>query len=187
MDTTTAFNHSISKLAAQFPANYQLQADDPIHNLTGMLDRIEQIKEAIPQAVTQSLTLATTKLSTQFELVSVPLLTSIQEERGTLSAIHDQMTSLEKRFINTGHVTAPTQDWNIWLSLGCSFTMLGLLGYNTFTVKNLAWSQTPTGHLAKQMVDRNPQLVDSCRTLTAKDQKYLGKGHSAKKICSVFL
>jgi aspartyl-tRNA synthetase len=95
--TTTALEHSISKLSSRLSANYQLQADDPIHNVTGMLDRIEQIKDAIPQAVTQSLELATTKLSTQFELVSVPLMTSIQEERGTLSAIHDQMTSLEKR------------------------------------------------------------------------------------------
>jgi hypothetical protein len=187
MPTTTALEHATSKLSARLSANYQLQADDPIHNLTGMLDRIEQIKEAIPQAVTQSLELATTKLSTQFELVSTPLMKSIQVERGTLSAIHDQMVSLEKRFINTGHVAAPAKDWNLWLLLGCSFTILGLLGYNTFTVKHLAWAQTPTGYLAKQMIDRNPQLANSCRTLTAKDQKYLGKGHLAKKVCSVFL
>jgi hypothetical protein len=185
--TTTALEHSISKLSSRLSANYQLQADDPIHNVTGMLDRIEQIKDAIPQAVTQSLELATTKLSTQFELVSVPLMTSIQEERGTLSAIHDQMASLEKRFINTGHVAAPTQNWNLWLLLGCTFTILGLVGYNTFTSRNLAWAQTPTGYLAKQMIDRNPQLADSCRALTAKDYKYLGKGHPAKKVCSVFL
>jgi hypothetical protein len=185
--TTTALEHSMSKLSPRLAANYRLQADDPIHDVTGMLDRIEQIKEAIPQAVTQSLTLATTKLSTQFELVSVPLLTSIQEERSTLSAIHDQMASLEKRFINTGHVAAPTQNWNLWLLLGCTFTILGLLGYNTLTAKNLAWAQTPTGYLAKQMIDRNPQLADSCRALTAKDRQYLGKGHPAKKVCSVFL
>ena len=193
--TTTAYEHSIRKLSSRFSTNYQLQADDPIHNLTGMLDshseslrqRIEQIKTAIPQAVTQSLELATTKLSTQFELVSVPLMTSIQEERGTLSAIHTQMASLEKRFINTGHVAAPTQNWNLWLLLGCTFTILGLLGYNTFTSQKLAWAQTPTGYLAKQMVDRNPQLADSCRALTVKDYQYLGKGHPAKKVCSVFL
>jgi hypothetical protein len=185
--TTTAFEHSVSKLSSRLSANYQIQADDPIHNLTGMLDRIEQIKEAMPKAVSQSLELAAAKLSTEFGLVSDAMLTSIQAERGTLSAVHTQLVSLEKRFINSGNVAPPEQKWNFWLLLGCTFTILGLLGYNTFTARSTEWAQTDTGRLAKQMVDRNPQLAASCRSLTAKDYKQLGKNHQAKKVCSVLL
>jgi hypothetical protein len=178
--TTTAFEHSVSKLSSRLSANYQIQADDPIHNLTGMLDRIEQIKEAMPKAVSQSLELAAAKLSTEFGLVSDAMLTSIQAERGTLSAVHTQLISLEKRFINSGNVAPPEQKWNFWLLLGCTFTILGLLGYNTFTARSTEWAQTDTGRLAKQM-------VASCRSLTAKDYKQLGKNHQAKKVCSVLL
>lgn len=183
----TAFEHSVGKLSARLSANYQIQADDPIHNLTGMLDRIEEIKEAIPRAVNQSLALTTTKLSTEFGLVSDAMLTSIQAERGTLSAIHTQLASLEKRFINSGNVAPPEQKWNFWLLLGCTFTTLGLLGYNTLTARTTEWAQTDTGRLAKQMVERNPQLAASCRSLTKNDYKKLGKDHRAKQVCSVLL
>ena len=185
--TMTAFEHSVSKLSARLSTNYQIQADDPIHNLTGMLDRIEEIKEAIPKAVSQSLELTSTKLSTEFGLVSNTMLTSIQAERGTLSAIHTQLASLEKRFINSGNVAAPEQKWNFLLLLGCTFTTLGLLGYNTFTARTTEWAQTDSGRLAKQMVERNPQLAASCRLLTDKDYKKMGKDQQAKKVCSVLL
>ena len=191
MEQDTALNHAISKLALNRSfANYQIQADDPIRDVTGMLDRIEQIKDAIPQAVTQSLELVTTKLSTQFELVSKPLLESLAVQQAHMGTVRHQLASLEKRFINAGHVTAPAQSWNSWLLLGCTFIILGLLGYNTVMAKqnlNPAWTQTEKGRLAKQMIDRNPQLMNNCRQLTTKEHRELGAQHPAKKICSIFL
>lgn len=191
MEQETALNHAISKLALNRSfANYQIQADDPIRDVTGMLDRIEQIKDAIPQAVTQSLELVTTKLSTQFELVSKPLLESLAVQQAHMGTVRHQLASLEKRFINAGCVTAPAQSWNSWLLLGCTFLILGLLGYNTVMAKqnlNPAWTQTEKGKLAKQMIDRNPQLMNNCRPLTTKEHRELGAQHPAKKICSIFL
>jgi hypothetical protein len=185
MEQSTALNHAISKLALNRSfANYQIQADDPIHDVTGMLDRIEQIKDAIPQAVTQSLDLAGKKLETQFQLVGKPLLETLAVQQGHLSAVGQQLTSLEKRFITTGHVTAPSKSWQNWLLIGCSFTILGLAGFNTLTN---AWAITPSGILAKQMVDRNPNLANNCRPLTTKEIKDLGANIQAKKICSIFL
>jgi hypothetical protein len=191
MEQTTAINHAISKLSLNRSfANYQIQADDPILDVTGMLDRIEQIKEAIPQAVTQSLELVTTKLSTQFELVSKPLLESLAVQQAHFGTVQHQLASLEKRFINAGHVAAPAKSWNSWLLLVCTFTILGLLGYNTIMAKNsptTTWAQTEQGKLAKQMIDRNPQLMNNCRPLTTKEVKEFGKQYQAKKVCSVFL
>ena len=191
MEQTTAINHAISKLSLNRSfANYQIQADDPIHDVTGMLDQIEQIKDAIPQAVTQSLELVTTKLSTQFELVSKPLLESLAVQQAHFGTVQHQLASLEKRFINAGHVATPSQSWNSWLLLVCTFTILGLLGYNTVMAKNSAstsWAQTEQGKLAKQMIDRNPQLMNNCRPLTTKEHRELGAQHPAKKICSIFL
>jgi hypothetical protein len=191
MEQDTALNHAISKLALNRSfTNYQIQADDPIRDVTGMLDRIDRIKDAIPQAVTQSLDLAGKKLETQFELVSKPLLESLAVQQANMGSVRHQLASLEKRFIDAGRVAAPTQSWNSWLLLGCTFTILGLLGYNTVMAKqnpNPAWTQTQAGKLAKQMIDRNPQLINNCRPLTAKEHRELGSQHPAKKICSIFL
>jgi hypothetical protein len=191
MEQDTALNHAISKLALNRSfANYQIQADDPIRDVTGMLDRIEQIKDAIPRSVTQSLELVTTKLSTQFELVSKPLLESLAVQQAHMGTVRHQLASLEKRFINAGCVAAPAQSWNSWLLLGCTFTILGLLGYNTVMTKQSpspAWTHTEKGKLAKQMLDRNPQLMNNCRPLTTKEHRELGSQHPAKKICSIFL
>jgi hypothetical protein len=185
MEQTTALNHAISKLALNRSfANYQIQADDPIRDVTGMLDRIEQIKEAMPQAVTQSLDLAGKKLETQFELVSKPLLETLAVQQGHLGAVRQQLASLEKRFITTGHVAAPTSSWKTWLLIGCSFTILGLVGFNTLTN---VWAVTPSGTLAKQMIDRNPKLANNCRPLTTRELKDLGANNKARKICSIFL
>ncbi|PSB40868.1 hypothetical protein [Chamaesiphon polymorphus] len=185
MEQTTALNHAISKLALNRSfANYHIQADDPIRDVTGMLDRIEQIKDAIPQAVTQSLDLAGKKLETQFELVSNPLLATMAVQQGYLGAVGQQLASLEKRFITTGHVAAPSQSWKTWLLIGCSFTILGLAGFNTLTN---AWAVTPAGTLAKQMIDRNPKLANNCRPLTTRELKDLGAKNQARKICSIFL
>lgn len=174
MEETTAFDYVLSKLTTErLIGRYQIQADDPIVEVTGMIDRIEQIKDAIPQAVTQSLALVETKLSTQFELVSQPLLESLAKERATIGAVQHQLASLEKRFINTGVATSPAQNWNSWLLLGCTFTILGLLGYNTVTAK-----------LAKEMVEGNPKLVQNCRPLSAQERKALTNKFS--QICSLF-
>jgi hypothetical protein len=191
MEQTTALNHAISKLALNRSfANYQIQADDPIRDVTAMIDRIEQIKDAIPQAVTQSLDLAGKKLETQFELVSKPLLETLAIQQAHMGTVRHQLASLEKRFIDAGHVAAPAQSWYSWLLLGLTLTTLGLLGYNTVMAKQSsspAWMQTQAGKLAKQMIDRNPQLMNSCRPLTAKEHRELGSQHQAKKICSIFL
>jgi hypothetical protein len=191
MEQTTALNHAISKLALNRSfANYQIQADDPIRDVTGMLDRIERIKDAIPQAVNQSLDLAGKRLETQFELVSKPLLETLAVQQGHLGAVGQQLASLEKRFIAAGRVAAPAPSWNSWLLLACTLTSLGLLAYNTVMAKqssNPAWTQTQAGKLAKQMIDRNPQLINNCRPLTTKERRDLGSQHPAQKICSIFL
>jgi hypothetical protein len=191
MEQTTALDHAISKLALNRSfANYQIQADDPIRDVTGMLDRIERIKEAIPQAVTQSLDLAGKRLETQFELVSKPLLETLAIQQAHMGTVRHQLTSLEKRFIDAGRVAAPAQSWHSWLLLGLTLAILGLLGYNTVITKQSptpAWTQTQAGKLAKQISDRNPQLMNNCRPLTAKEHRELGSQHQAKKICSIFL
>jgi hypothetical protein len=191
MEQTTALNHAISKLALNRSfANYHIQADDPIRDVTGMLDRIERIKDAIPLAVTQSLDLAGKRLETQFELVSKPLLETLAIQQAHMGTVRHQLTSLEKRFIDAGRVAAPAQSWHSWLLLGLALTILGLLGYNTVIAKQSpspAWAQTQAGKLAKQISDRNPQLMNNCRPLTAKEHRELGSQHQAKKICSIFL
>ncbi len=187
MEQTTAINHAITKLMNHQLGKYQTSPDDPMLEVTKMFDRIETIKDSIPQSVTQSLDLAGKKLETQFSLVSKPLLESLAVQQAHLGTVQHQLASLEKRFINAGHVAAPAQSWNSWLILGCTFTMLGLLGYNTVTARNLAWAQTPTGYLAKQMIDRNPKLGDNCRPLSAKESKQIKMQDKPKQICSLFL
>ena len=183
----TAINHAISKLMNHQLGKYQTSPDDPMLEVTKMFERIETIKDSIPQSVTQSLDLAGKKLETQFSLVSKPLLESLAVQQAHLGTVQHQLASLEKRFINAGHVAAPAQSWNSWLLLGCTFTILGLLGYNTVTARNLAWTQTPKGYLAKQMIDRNPQLGDNCRPLSAKESKQIKMQDKPKQICSLFL
>ena len=147
MEQTTAINHAISKLINHQLGKYQTSPDDPMLEVTKMFDRIETIKDSIPQSVTQSLDLAGKKLETQFSLVSKPLLESLAVQQANLGTVQHQLASLEKRFINAGHVAAPAQSWNSWLLLGCTFTILGLLGYNTITAKNLAWAPDCRTHL----------------------------------------
>jgi hypothetical protein len=187
MEQTTAINHAISKLMNHQLGKYQTSPDDPMLEVTKMFDQIETIKDSIPQSVTQSLDLAGKKLETQFSLVSKPLLESLAVQQAHLGTVGHQLASLEKRFINAGHVAAPAQSWNSWLLLGCTFTILGLLGYNTVTARNLAWAQTPKGYLAKQMIDRNPKLGDNCRPLSAKESKQIKMQDKPKQICSLFL
>ena len=186
MEQTTAIDHAISKLIDRQLGKYQTSPDDPMLEVTRMFERIETIKDSIPNSVTQSLDLAGKKLETQFSLVSKPLLESLAVQQAHLGTVQHQLASLEKRFINAGHVAAPAQSWNSWLLLGCTFTILGLLGYNTITARNLAWAQTPTGYLAKQMIDRNPNFRDSCHSLSAKEIKQLKMQDKPKQVCSLF-
>ncbi len=186
MEQTTAIDHAISKLMDRQLGKYQTSPDDPMLEVTRMFDRIETIKDSIPNSVTQSLDLAGKKLETQFSLVSKPLLESLAVQQAHLGTVQHQLASLEQRFINARHVAAPAQSWNSWLLLGCTFTILGLLGYNTITARNLAWAQTPTGYLAKQMIDRNPNFRDSCHSLSAKESKQLKMQDKPKQVCSLF-
>lgn len=187
MEQNTAINHAISKLIDRQLGKYQTSPDDPMLEVTRMFDRIETIKDSIPNSVTQSLDLAGKKLETQFSLVSKPLLESLAVQQAHLGTVQHQLASLEKRFINAGHVAAPAQSWNFWLLLGCTLTILGLLGHNTITARNLAWAQTPTGYLAKQAIEHNPNFTDSCRLLSAKERKQLKMSNKPKQVCSLFL
>jgi hypothetical protein len=177
--TSTSFQFALSKLQTDQPiGNYQLGDDDPILQITSMLDRIEQIKEAIPAAVSQSLDLSTTKLSTQFGLVTQPILESLAADQAHLGAIQQKLSSLEKRFINSGHVSsAPNQNLQTWL----------LIGISSLMSKEASWMLTPAGQAAKEIIDKNPKLTDNCRQLSASEQKKLGDQVKTKKICSIFL
>jgi hypothetical protein len=187
--TSTSFAFALSKLQNDRPlGNYQLGDDDPVLQITEMLDRIEQIKEAIPAAVSQSLDLSTTKLSTQFSLVTQPILESLAADQAHLGAIQQKLSSLEKRFINSGHVSsAPNQNLPSWLLIGISSLTLLLLGYNTYMSKEANWMLTPAGQAAKEIIEKNPKLTDNCRQLSASEQKKLGDQIKSKKICSIFL
>jgi hypothetical protein len=190
--------------SAALPA-YNLHADDPILKITETIDRIEGIndtfdkasdtfiqavensKSVFSSALAESLELVGKKLETQFTLVSKPLLESVAIQQGTLGAVQQQLASLEKRFVSSGHIVAPSHNWNVWLQLGCVFVTLGLVGYNTITSRDLMWAQTSQGKIAKQIMILNPQIANNCRPLSAKDRSKLGDRDKSTKVCSIFL
>jgi hypothetical protein len=195
----TAIEHAMSNYdPSRSYGKFSIHADDPINEITAMVAKIEGVNDIFTKAVAeskeifsntlaQSVDIVGKKLETQFSLVSKPVLESVAEQQGTLGAVQQQLASLEKRFINTGHVNAPSHNWNIWLQLGCVFMTLGLVGYNTVTSRDSIWAQTSAGKTAKQIVALNPKLANNCRPLSAKDRSKLGREDKSTKVCSIFL
>jgi hypothetical protein len=205
MDKQLPIEHAFQQWQlAALPA-YNLHAEDPILKITDTIDRIEGInntfdkasdtfmqavensKSVFSSALAESLELVGKKLETQFTLVSKPLLESVAIQQGTLGAVQQQLASLEKRFVSSGHIAAPSHNWNVWLQLGCVFATLGLVGYNTIASRDSMWAQTSAGKTAKQITILNPQLTNNCRPLSAKDRSKLDDKNKLTKVCSIFL
>ena len=191
-----AFREACAELlSANLSKTYRVQDDDPMVDFAKAIDRIQEIKDSIPHAVMESLDFVTTRLSTQFELVSKPILQALPVQQAQLEALSDRVGSVDDRLARMGQKFNQRRDplvkpeWKNIATTTAIFFLAIVTGYNYWLYsRSMAWAESKTGIIAKQIVDRNPKLVESCRKLTEKDRKALVKMQTVPtKICSAFL
>jgi hypothetical protein len=180
--------------AASAPMRFVMAGEnDPIFEITSMVEDLEDtmqeilaINETFPKSVNVAIADLKQQIRTEFDLINKPVLESVSSQQGTFNAIVHQLQSLEKRFVNTGHVTA-SRDWKNILQSTLLVSILLLLGFNTIVNKDVIWLQSDNGKLAKQIAELNPLIAKSCHKLSQADTKKLHVKGKSIQVCSVLM
>jgi hypothetical protein len=167
--------------------------NDPILEVTSMVEDLDQtmqqillINETIPKSVNVAIADLQRQIRTEFDLINKPVLESVASQQGTFKAIVHQLQSLEKRFVNTGHISS-TRNWQNWIQLSLLFGILVLLGFNTIANKDVLWLQSDNGKMAKRIANLNPLIAKNCHNLSPADIKKLKIKAGNVQICSVLM
>ena len=209
---TTSLEFALSKFARehQLLRDYDVRDDDPILEMSRAVERLYEIKAALPAAVGQSIELAGTKLKTEFELVSQPYLQAAATLEAKVDAIVrmlslsqqqqsiqlEQLEQLEQLTKLGGVKATPNRAVNNWLSIVTfvsTLTTLGVLGWQIQSVRSvgntLAWVESPQGRLAAQVIAANPNFnqKQNCHQPNRAERNALPKNLKVAKICSFYL
>jgi hypothetical protein len=194
---SSTLQHAIkSNLSASAAASIRFITtgeNDPILEVTSMVEDLEQtmqkillINETIPKSVNIAIVDLKNQIRTEFDLINKPVLESVSSQQGTFNAIVHQLQSLEKRFVNTGHISSG-HNWKNRLQFTLLVSILVLLGFNTIVNKDAIWLQSNNGKMAKRIAELNPLIAKSCHNLSEEDVKKLNVKAKSIQVCSVLM
>jgi hypothetical protein len=189
-----AIESNLSTSAAASSMRFVVTGEnDPILEITSMVEDLEEtmqeillINETIPKSVNVAIADLKKQIRTEFDLINKPVLESVSGQQGTFNAIVHQLQSLEKRFVNTGHISSG-HNWQNRIQLGLLASILLLLGFNTIINKDVIWLQSNNGKMARRIADLNPLIAKSCHTLSPADTKKLKVKDKSVQVCSVLM
>jgi hypothetical protein len=163
-----------------------LKVANMVEGLENVMQRILLINETIPKSVNVAIDNLKQQIRVEFDLINKPVLEAVGSQQGTFNAIVHQLQSLEKRFVNTGHISSAHR-WSNRLQFGLLLSILLLLGFNTIVNKDIIWLQTNNGKMAKRIANLNPLIAKSCHNLSQADLKKLKIKDNSVQVCSVLM
>jgi hypothetical protein len=163
-----------------------LKVANMVEGLENVMQRILLINETIPKSVNVAIDNLKQQIRVEFDLINKPVLEAVGSQQGTFNAIVHQLQSLEKRFVNTGHISSGHR-WSNRLQFGLLLSILLLLGFNTIVNKDIIWLQTNNGKMAKRIANLNPLIAKSCHNLSQADLKKLKIKDNSVQVCSVLM